>query len=57
MSIGGFLEGIYDPAYEGHCFLKGSIDEVRIISAAQSPDRLRLCYMNQRPDDKLVNFK
>jgi hypothetical protein len=57
LSIGGFLEGIYDPAYEGYCFLKGSIDEVRIIGAAQSPDWLLLCFMNQRPDDKLVNFK
>jgi hypothetical protein len=57
LSIGGFLEGIYDPSYEGYCFLKGSIDEARIISAAQSPDWLRLCYMNQRSDDRLIVFK
>jgi hypothetical protein len=32
----------------------GKIDEVRILSAAQSPDWVRLCYMNQRDDDRLV---
>ncbi len=57
LSIGSFLEGIYDPSYEGYCFFRGSIDEVRIISAAQSPDWARLCYMNQRSDDRLVVFK
>jgi hypothetical protein len=58
LSIGKFLEVINLPNNnEGNCFFKGSIDEVRIISAAQSPDWVWLCYMNQRADDRLVVFK
>jgi hypothetical protein len=57
LSIGGFLEGIYDPVYEGYCHFKGMIDEVRILSGAQSPDWVRLCYMNQNGDDTFVIFK
>lgn len=57
LSIGGFLEEIYDPSYKGYCFFRGSIDEVRVISAAQGSDWIRLCYMNQRIDDRLVIFK
>jgi len=58
LSIGKLLEAINLPNNnEGYCFFKGSIDEVRIISAAQSPDWVWLCYMNQRTDDQLVVFK
>ena len=58
LSVGKFLELIDLPNNsEGYCFFKGSIDEVRIFSAAQSPDWVRLCYMNQRADDRLVVFK
>jgi hypothetical protein len=35
---------------------KGMIDEVRIINIAPSADWTKLCYMNQRPDDKLIVF-
>jgi hypothetical protein len=38
-------------------YFKGVIDEVRIQSVSLSADWIRLCYMNQRPDDKLVVFK
>jgi hypothetical protein len=38
-----------------HC--NGSIDEVRILSVPLSPDWIKLCYMNQRSDDKLIIFK
>ena len=41
----------------GGLHFNGSIDEVRILSVPQSPDWIKLCYMNQRPDDKLVIFK
>jgi hypothetical protein len=52
--IGRFAAPVLVPLIEGHCYFKGSIDEVRIMSSAQSSDWIRLCYMNQRPDDKLV---
>lgn len=36
---------------------KGSLDEVRISSTVHSAAWVRLCYMNQRSDDRLVIFK
>ncbi len=53
--IGRFATPVLLPLIEGHCYFKGSIDEVRILSKAQTPDWIRLCYMNQRPDDKLLS--
>jgi biopolymer transport protein ExbB len=50
----------------GHCqdgglepdrFFNGKIDEVRIANVALNADWIKLCYMNQRADDKLVVFK
>ena len=38
-------------------FFKGKIDEVRICNKALSADWIKLCYMNQRVDDKLVIYK
>lgn len=35
----------------------GKIDEVRVDKTVRSADWIRLCYMNQRADDKLVVFK
>ncbi|NLE01538.1 MAG: DUF2341 domain-containing protein, partial [Fibrobacter sp.] len=35
----------------------GCIDEVRVYSEVKSPDYIKLCYMNQRTDDRLVIFK
>jgi len=55
--IGRFAEAITVPVPEGFCYFKGSIDEVRILNRAQSPDWVRLCYMNQRTDDRLVVFR
>ena len=34
--------------------LIGQIDEVRVNSRAVSPDWIKLCYMNQKPDGKLI---
>jgi hypothetical protein len=34
----------------------GVIDEVRISNVAYSVDWIKLCYMNQRSDDKLISF-
>lgn len=55
ISIGGYLKPANST--DGYCFFKGSVDEVRMISATQSPDWVLLCYMNQRLDDRLVVFK
>ncbi len=57
VTIGRFAKPVTVPINEGYCYFKGGIDEVRIINAAQSPDWVRLCYMNQRPDDRLVVFR
>jgi len=58
--IGRFAEEVtlppMGPKVVGYNHFKGSIDEVRIISRSQSPEWVRLCYMNQRPDDRLVQF-
>jgi hypothetical protein len=35
----------------------GAMNEVRVCGTVRSADWIRLCYMNQRPDDKLIIFK
>ncbi len=57
LSIGRFLKEATFPAKFGYCFFKGMIDEVRISSVDRNSDWIRLSYMNQRRDDKLVQFK
>jgi hypothetical protein len=53
--IGKFLKAVtVSTNYDSYCFFKGAIDEVRILSAAQSKNWVLLCYMNQRTDDRLV---
>jgi len=42
---------------QGDSFLNGILDEVRIEGVARSPDWIRLCYMNQREDDRVVVWK
>jgi hypothetical protein len=34
----------------------GAIDEVRISNIAQTADWIKLCYMNQRSDDRLISY-
>ncbi len=41
----------------GYCSFSGGIDEVRIDNTARSADWIKLCYMNQRIDDRLIIFK
>jgi hypothetical protein len=55
--IGRYARQVLIPLYEGWCYFDGKVDEVRVLSGAQSADRINLCYMNQRADDKLVVFK
>jgi hypothetical protein len=38
-------------------FVNGIMDEIRIEGAMRSADWIGLCYMNQRIDDKLIQFK
>ncbi|NLE02646.1 MAG: DUF2341 domain-containing protein [Fibrobacter sp.] len=44
-------------AGESHRNFAGSIDEIRILSNAADSNLIKLNFMNQRPDDKLVIFK
>jgi hypothetical protein len=55
--IGRFASTIHGTTNEGYCYFKGGIDEVRFISTAKNSDWIKLCYMNQRSDDRLVVFK
>lgn len=38
-------------------YWNGMLDEVCLMNMSLSPDWIKLCYMNQRADDKLVKFK
>jgi hypothetical protein len=38
-------------------FFKGKIDEARIMDKAPTAAWIKLCYMNQRQDDQLVEFR
>lgn len=38
-------------------FFKGTIDEVRVMSISPSEEWVKLCYMNQRNEDKLIVHK
>ncbi|NLE00549.1 MAG: DUF2341 domain-containing protein [Fibrobacter sp.] len=55
--IGRFATPVTIPANDGYCFFKGGIDEVRIQSRSLHADWIKLCYMNQRSDDKLIVYK
>jgi hypothetical protein len=57
LTIGRFAKPVTVPITEGYCHFRGGIDEVRIISRSQSADWIRICYMNQRSDDRLVMFR
>lgn len=57
LSIGRFINEATYPVDFGHCYFKGMIDEVRISSTARNEDWIKLSYMNQRSDDRLVIFK
>ncbi|MGB7567566.1 MAG: DUF2341 domain-containing protein [Chitinivibrionales bacterium] len=42
---------------EGGRYFKGALDEVCVAGVSRSSDWIKLCYMNQRTDDKLVVLK
>ena len=41
----------------GPLYFKGSLDEFRMDKRLRSADWIKLCYMNQQPDDKLVKIE
>lgn len=45
------------PYNEGWCYFKGMIDEVRVMNTAVSADWIKLSYMNQKTEDRLVEFR
>jgi hypothetical protein len=55
-TIGRFMQSVTSPSNDGYCYFNGKIDEVRIASAAQSADWIKLCFMNQKANDALVVF-
>lgn len=52
--IGCFGRNVTLPYPQGWSYFKGKIDEVRVSSSVPGDDWVRLCYMNQKADDKLV---
>jgi hypothetical protein len=53
-SIGRYIQR-YAP--EGYACFKGRLDEVRASGVARGPDWIKLCYMNQKQDDALVEMR
>ena len=56
-SIGAYLTYVFTAVNEGYCFFNGKIDEVRVSNTILSADWIKLCYMNQRSDERLIVIK
>jgi hypothetical protein len=56
-TIGRHAREVTIPYGEGWCYFNGRIDEVRVMNIAPGPDWIRLCYMNQKVEDALVEFR
>jgi len=56
LTIGRYIDSVTF-VNEGYCHFDGKIDEVRLSSTSRSADWIRLCFMNQREDDRLISFK
>jgi hypothetical protein len=54
VAIGKIVEYQED---EINSYFKGIIDEVRIQNVSLDANWIRLCYMNQKPDSRMVVFK
>lgn len=58
VTIGRFMQAVTSPLdSESFCYFNGKIDEVRISDKALTPDCIKLCYMNQKSDNKFLIFK
>jgi hypothetical protein len=55
--IGRYARRVTIPYYEGWCYFQGKVDEVRVSNNVPNADWIKLCYMNQRSDDRLVVFR
>ncbi|MBN2037013.1 MAG: DUF2341 domain-containing protein [Chitinispirillaceae bacterium] len=56
-TIGRHGRQVTIPYFEGWCYFNGKIDEVRVMNRAPGADWIRLCYMNQKMEDALVEFR
>jgi hypothetical protein len=56
-TVGRYGHSVTIPFYQGWSYFKGRVDEVRVSNGAITADWIRLCYMNQKADDKLVVFE
>lgn len=57
ITIGRFIELVTLPNdTTSNCYFNGMIDETRIERGARSSAWVKLCFMNQRQDDKLIEF-
>jgi len=54
LTIGRYIQAITATTNEGFCYFRGAIDEVCISSIARSSAWIKLCYMNQKQYDGLV---
>jgi len=52
-TLGAFLNPVPD-WNQGYAYFSGAIDEVDVSSLPRSADWIKLSYMNQRADDKLI---
>jgi hypothetical protein len=56
-TIGRHARKVTIPYDEGWCYFNGKIDEVRVMNSVPDHDWIRLCYMNQKTVDALVEFR
>jgi hypothetical protein len=56
-TIGRYIQAITSGPAEGFGYFHGSMDEVCVSNVARNAAWIRLCYMNQRATDALVQFK
>jgi hypothetical protein len=56
-TIGKHAREVTIPYVEGWCYFRGTIDEIRVMNVALSADWNKLCYMNQKAGDALVEFR
>jgi hypothetical protein len=56
-TIGRHAREVLIPYAEGWCYFRGKIDEIRVMNVALNADWNKLCYMNQKAEDALVEFR
>jgi hypothetical protein len=56
-TIGRHAREVLIPYAEGWCYFRGKIDEIRVMNVALNADWNKLCYMNQKAEDALIEFR